>query len=216
MLVEEVVQTGFFFATKSVSQTGELYCEFWLQAGGSPDRDADEHLNTIDFHWNGQAEYDPGLLQAPTGNATPGTVGSVIHQIGVGGVAHVVVNSPVAPDDFTITIIQGDDYFDADDRALEFLQASQNWPVLTDALIELKANFKVYPTELGPITGSVVTGTGDSKLVIVELDSATTSVLPPGTYKYDLQATLDGTDHIITLVRGSMNVLKSYTSPPSD
>jgi hypothetical protein len=124
------------------------------------------------------------------------------------GSGRITVNNPIAANN-VLTLVQGDSYFAADGRALDF--SSTSWPVLTDAEIVFTANTEGDSIE---VEGSVITPTGATKTIRVELDDADTEALTVGNsiYKYDVQATL-ANGHIITLVRGEMTVLAQQTTP---
>lgn len=147
---------------------------------------------------------DP-LLNPVPGDYESGTAGFALGRIGN---ATIEVNNPVV-DQGRITIVQGDDYFAADGRAIDLTQEDgSTWPDLTDAVLTFTARFK--DTIL--TKAATCTNPGEANQVIrVELTSDETSpLIPDREYKFDIQATLDN-DHIATLARGVMIVLKQQT-----
>jgi len=128
----------------------------------------------------------------------------------------IATSNPIA-DDGSITIIRGDDYYNADGRALEWSTTNATtWPTLTGATITFTANKSASNDNIGgdtiTATGSVVVDTGANKQVRVELPSADTATLAIGVHGfcYDVQATLTN-DHIVTLATGTMTVRKDQT-----
>lgn len=96
-----------------------------------------------------------------------------------------------------IDIVHGDDFADADGLALDWIEPSTGWPVLTGATIELTS---------GGFTkaGTVVDPTGTKK-VRVELTAAESATLNQGTGRYTVRATL-ASGNKITLVQGNFIV----------
>lgn len=121
----------------------------------------------------------------------------------------VTVVSPVSADATLLTLVRGDDYDNDESRALEF--SSDDWPVLTSATITMTIRYS--GRLVCTATGSVVTGTGTTKTVRVELTSAQTTLFAIGTriYDFDVQATLASTARKVTLARGKVTVLEDYT-----
>ena len=140
------------------------------------------------------AASDP-LLNLVPGAYASGTAGYILGSINP---AQVTVTSPVATDGTSISIIRGDDYRNADGRALTFSGAT--WPTLTGGAVALIVDVNGTPTSYaGVITGA--------QSCYVELTDTQTALLTPGAYDYDLQATLAGVDgSVITLVQGLLLV----------
>jgi hypothetical protein len=114
----------------------------------------------------------------------------------------VTITAPVASDG-DVTLTRGDDYYDADDRALEWTTSdSATWPVLTSATITFAARIGGQTLTKA---GSVVQATGANKSVRVELASADTASLKPGHWTYDVQAVLSN-GHSVTLQAGALNL----------
>lgn len=88
-----------------------------------------------------------------------------------------------------VTTYMGDDYDNADGRALEW--ESADWPVLTDGTISVKIAGGLT------FTGSVVTPTGTKK-VRLELTAAQSATIPAGKHRFQIVATVS-TD-VFTLV----------------
>lgn len=104
-----------------------------------------------------------------------------------------------------ISVVRGCDYQNANGMAFDWTDDSNAWPTLTSATI----NVSVYGTfEDGTAvktwSGSVVTATGSSKKVRLELAAGDTSDLDAGVYQFNVLATLDGSGDIVPLVRGQM------------
>jgi hypothetical protein len=161
----------------------------------------------------GQKLNAAGSADDPLGNAVPGsyasgTAGRVLGSLGVISAAQVVTVSPVSADGSSVTIVRGDDYLAADARALDWTDAGNHWPDLTGATIAFTA--RRSPSVLTK-AGSVVTPSGSSKSVRVELTAAETAALGTGPWNFDVQATLATTSHIVTLVLGTLTVLADQT-----
>lgn len=110
----------------------------------------------------------------------------------------MTIVSPVATDGTSITLIRGDDYRNADNRALTF--SGDSWPTLTGGAVALIVDVNGTPTSYT----ATVTG---AQSCYVELTDTQTALLTPGAYDYDLQATLAGVDgSVITLVQGLLLV----------
>lgn len=107
--------------------------------------------------------------------------------------------SPLSSDGTKAAIQRGDDYHNADGRALAWTDTAGAWPELTDAEISLVAAGT-------SIAGTVVTPTGGSKSVRVDLTAAFTSGLPAMlALPFDLKATL-ASGRVVTLVEGTFDV----------
>jgi hypothetical protein len=144
---------------------------------------------------------DPLLNQVP-GTYAAGTAGAILGRIGS---AQVTTVSPVSVDGTKLTLVRGDDYFAADARSLDFTDVSAAWPDLTGASVAV--------TISGIVTsqaGTVVTPSGASKKVRFELAGSTTSAKTPGSYSFDVQATLTS-GRKVTLVRGTVSLVIDYT-----
>lgn len=121
----------------------------------------------------------------------------------------VTVTSPVNSDGTLLTLVRGDDYNATDGLELGF--SGTSWPTLTSATIAFTV--KRNGVTLISTAGSVITATGATKHVHVELTAAQTGLLPVGTKacQYDVQATLATSNRIVTLARGDVTVLEDYT-----
>jgi hypothetical protein len=108
-----------------------------------------------------------------------------------------------------LLLVQGDDYFAADGRAIVWTLA--NVPDLTGASISFTAQKRPQIVTTGSATitatGGVVVPSGASKLVQLELPSATTATFAIGAngYTYELVATL-ASGHVVTLATGNITV----------
>lgn len=137
---------------------------------------------------------DPWSVSTGTAYASD-TFGGHVKSITPGAVTIV---SPVATDGTSITLIRGDDYLNADNRALTF--SGDSWPTLTGGSVALIADINGTPTSYA----GTITGAGEC---YVELTDTQTAAMTPGTYSYDLQATLDNvTSSVVTLVQGLLLV----------
>ena len=135
---------------------------------------------------------DPWSVSTGTAYASD-TFGGHVKSITPGAVTIV---SPVATDGTSITVVRGDDYLNADNRALTF--SGDSWPTLTSGAVALIVDVNGTPTSYaGTITGA--------QACYVELTDTQTAALTPGTYSYDLQATLSG-GSVVTLVQGLLLV----------
>lgn len=114
-----------------------------------------------------------------------------------------------------VEIVRGDAYMNVDGRALDFIDYNNIWPDLTGASITFTAKYTNPRGGTAPFSrsGTVLTATGNSKRVMVELPSSVTSGLKPGTenYDYDVQAIL-ASGNPATLARGKMTVLDDITT----
>jgi hypothetical protein len=163
-----------------------------------------------------------GSAVDPLNNAVPGayaqgTAGAVLGSINP---ANVTVQSPVSVLGDTLELVRGDDYFLADGRSLPF--SSDDWPNLTGATnITMTARRRVEAFGTGSDTvlfattdlgTSRVVGTG-TQTVVFQPTAAMTALLLPGveTGKFDIQATLATSGHIITLVVGKITVIEDQT-----
>lgn len=127
--------------------------------------------------------------------------------LGVTGITNVTVTSPVAQDG-SIEIIRGDDYSNADGRALVLANANGTWPDLTGASITFSATQTGNPILV--VSGTVVVPSGAGQSVRVELTAAQTTIAA-GEWMYDVQATL-ASGRIATLVIGRMSVIDDVAS----
>lgn len=99
----------------------------------------------------------------------------------------------------SVSILQGDDYKNADGRALQW--TSTTWPNLTSATILMTAK---QGASTFTKSGTVVTPTGTAE-VQIELTNVDTSGLAAGSWNFNVVATLSDGDKI-TLVHSTMTV----------
>jgi hypothetical protein len=126
-------------------------------------------------------------------------IGTVGYNIGRLSTGRVTVSSIIAASG-EVSIVQGDDYFAADGRSLDFVGESANqWPDLEDADVYLHVSDGTLT-----VVGSVVTPTGTQR-VRFEPDSTDTSTLPEGDYDFTISALLSN-GHRATLVRDILHV----------
>ena len=152
----------------------------------------------------GQALGAAGSAADPLLNTVPGSYasGTAGYVLGAINPANVTITSPVATDGTAINLVRGDDYANADGRALTFTGAT--WPTLTSGTVALKvATGATITTYTGTVTGA--------QACRVELTDTQTAALAPGIYNYDLEATLAG-GSVVTLVQGSLRVAADVRS----
>lgn len=141
------------------------------------------------------------ILNATTAGASDGTVLGALLRIGRGT---AYVTAPVA-ETTAVEVRQGDDYLNADGRALEWAtDAAGDWPTLTDATVAFTAEH-VYGSDTFTKAATVVTATGATKLVRVELTADETTGLQSGRWTYTLVATLANAS-VVTLAAHRMTV----------
>ena len=137
------------------------------------------------------------------GHTTSDSAGYYLAKIG----STVVLTNPVASSG-DVTLFEGDDYYDADDRSLEWVDTDGVWPTLTGASIMMYV--RGADGSSWSAAGTVVVAVGANKQVRVELSAAQTTALVdlprPGTLR--VRATLVS-GHVVTLVSGW---LTAYTN----
>lgn len=107
--------------------------------------------------------------------------------------ASVTVTSPLSPDGGIVRLVEGDSYYAAEGRQLDF--TSEDWPVLTGGSFSLKVEDDL--TVAGSITAA--------RTLRVQLSSANTTALGVGKFKFHLDGTLSNGHHV-TLLIGSVFV----------
>lgn len=119
------------------------------------------------------------------------------------GSARVTLTSPLAAD-LALTLVQGDDYFAVDGRALEWVDAGNTWPALTGATVRFAAQHFTSGEGLAA-AGTVLAATGPGKSVRVEIAAAQTALLTKlgPFYSYIVRATL-ASGHLVTLAKGTL------------
>lgn len=125
-------------------------------------------------------------------------------------IGNVVVRltAPLDPDSFALTLVSGDSYTDALERALAFEDGGQ-WPDLTTAAITFDIGNVRTRNNVLRITAELIAGTR----VKVELTAAETKALTvsQGRYFYDLRATLGS--EVFTLCTGTIRILPAVDAP---
>jgi len=148
------------------------------------------------------AAGDP-LINTVPGAYASGTAGSALGHIGSGQITTV---STVAQWGDIEEIEAGADYNATDSLAFDWTDASAAWPTLTAATVTWSAT---APNGLtASLTGSVVTATGASKKVRLELTAAQTTALAAqyvGVWSFLVWATLSS-GRVVPLVSGSVPV----------
>lgn len=155
-----------------------------------------------------------GSAADPLTNNVPGTygVGTAGYALGRIGTATVTATQPVSGDGQVLLLVRGDDYVEADGRALEFSSAS--WPNLTGVTsVTLTVRSKSTDTVLFTKTDKVasrVVGAGTQTVVFEPAAADTAALVPPGlSAKFDVEAVLS--TRKITLASGSVNVTEDQT-----
>jgi hypothetical protein len=144
-----------------------------------------------------------------TKTSSRATPADVTNALAGGGPPAVTVVTPVLSGG-NMQIVRGDDYANADGRALTFNisdPTGSGLPSLTGATVRLKTGLPNRPNLPNlNVIGTVVTATGTTRTVRFELTSAQTAVLVPIAYYFDVEATLS-TGRVITLLQGQCIVL---------
>ncbi len=105
-----------------------------------------------------------------------------------------------------VTLYQADHYDDDESRSLEWsTTSSDTWPTLTSATISFIARHVQKQGHTITATGSVITATGATKKVRVELVPADTASEPAGEWTYQVIATLSNS-HVVTLAAGDLTL----------
>lgn len=119
--------------------------------------------------------------------------------------AVVVTGSPVAATGES-TIYRGDAYASADSRQLPWtITNASSYPDLTGATITLYATNTANKSAHFTASGSVVTPTGSTRAVLVQLTSEQTIALLDGEYAYSVVA-VPTTGRPLTLAAGTLTV----------
>lgn len=119
----------------------------------------------------------------------------------------VTLTAPVSTDGDTVTLVQGDDYYLADSRHLSWTDSGSEWPSLTGATIHFTV--RNLATGVDTETHGVVS---DANTCYVELPNTTTVLWDAGgKFRFDLEATLAGTSHKVTLVTGTVTMAAKYS-----
>lgn len=104
-----------------------------------------------------------------------------------------------------VTLYEADSYDADESRSLDWSTTDAGtWPTLTSATIALKAVHGQTGKTISA-SGSVVTPTGATKQVRVELAPADTAGKPIGEYDYQVIATLTNS-HVVTLEAGTLTL----------
>lgn len=155
---------------------------------------------------------DPLSYTVP-GSYASGAAGYVLGHVIPG--QNPTILQPLATD-LELTVVQGDDYNASDSRAIDWTEPNASWPTLTSATVKFGYQELVNGQLTGSVTElsmSIVTGTGSSKKVRLELSAAQSAALGVGArrYQYDVQATLTS-GRKVTLARGLVTVLSSFVA----
>ena len=163
----------------------------------------------------GKALSDAGSAADPWSTSVPGdyaagTAGALFARLGT---ASITVSSPVATDG-EVTIYRGDDYKDADGRALQFTVANYTGPSLAGATTSFylipRANYERGDGTAALTVTATVTGT-TTLTVKVELTATQTAALAAvaegkgWNYRYQIRS-VTSTTRKLTLAEGEMTV----------
>jgi len=129
---------------------------------------------------------------------------------GMSATGVVTVVSPVSADGTELTLVQGDDYKNADGRAIAFSGITglpSDISTGVTVALKIKRRQTTAPTVIS-IAGTITTATGATKAVRFDVPAATTGLLEVGdrTYDFAVEFTLSSGDKI-TAVRGTVDVL---------
>lgn len=153
--------------------------------------------STIGAKINSAAAAGDPLASEVPGSYPGGTAGYVLGQIGSG---EVTFAGPVIGDDDSFEVIQGDDYLNADSRALSWTFGAS--PNLTGATVVMRINTPVTTVLTGTVTGE---GTS-SQVVKFDIPRTTTETFDVRNYRFDIQVTLADAS-VETPVQGIMRVV---------
>ncbi|MDD2756630.1 MAG: hypothetical protein PHS80_14045, partial [Methanothrix sp.] len=147
------------------------------------------------------------LAKEATVEAVGTDVDTIDAKVSALGAAVVTVTSPVSVDAETVTLVCGDDYYNADGRALTFTDAGGTFPAFTGG----SCKFTVRNLATGTDTetaGTIV----DANTVRFELAHATATDLWPagGKYRFDVEVTLLS-GHEVTIATGTVVMLAKYS-----
>ena len=178
----------------AIVNSGTFAVLFRQQAGASPAAtDQSNGMLGGEIYWTGAAETFP---------VTP-------QQLPTGAIVFNVI-SPILQNG-SLTLVRGDDYFNADGRAPTWTAAPGAWPNLTGASISMQGKLSPSNENSGSasytIAGVVAAAGTGTQTVYVEIPEATTAALAVGAMAYDyaLIATLaDG--HVATLAQGNLTI----------
>lgn len=153
--------------------------------------------STIGAKINSAAAAGDPLASEVPGSYPGGTAGYVLGQIGSG---EVTFAGPVIGDDDSFEVIQGDDYLNADSRALSWTFGAS--PNLTGATVVMRINTPVTTVLTGTVTGE---GTS-AQVVKFDIPRTTTETFDVRNYRFDIQVTLADAS-VETPVQGIMRVV---------
>lgn len=151
-----------------------------------------------------QDGVDDLLSTTVPGAYDSGTAGAALGKLIRGDSVVTAVFTPFTQTG-AVHILTGNDYHASDSRDLNWTDGASAWPDLTGAAISLRISRTSGDTAYATFAGSVVTATGSSKKVRVQLTATNTATLTPGANYYAVQATLSS-GRIVTLAHGPLSV----------
>lgn len=135
------------------------------------------------------AAGDP-LLNSVPGSYGLGTAGYNLGQLGAGS---ITFTGPVIAANNDFSVIQGDDYLNADGNAFSWTFGAT--PNLTSATVVLR----IQTPTITQITGTISGAGTSAQIVRFDMSRTITGGFNPGNYSYDIQATLSSAS-VVTLV----------------
>jgi len=162
---------------------------------------------------------DTGATEIARTGADSDTLETLSDQLDALSAGDITVVGPVVSSS-AITIISGDDYADADGRALEWTDDAYSGPIETGDTVTFRCERDVhYGTDEDSSAfekaGSVVVSGADITIK-VELTSAETAAFETGAdnkYVFELELTDVSTSRILTYAQGVMTVTADVTEP---
>lgn len=145
-------------------------------------------------------------IEGSTVLAKEATVATVDAKVSALGASVVTVTSPVSVDAQTVTLVCGDDYYNADGRALTFTDSGGTYPAFT------AGSCKFTVRDLAKGTDTETAGTiVDANTVRFELTkTATGAWTAGGKYRFDVEVTL-ASGHEVTVATGVVTMLAKYS-----
>jgi hypothetical protein len=187
-------------------------------AGGLPISDAggldlDTYIKRLEAAFTstiaGYLDAAISTRAAETGGNLAGlvtTVAAVDAKVSALGASVVTVTSPVSVDASTVTLVCGDDYYDADGRALTFTDSGGTYPAFTAGTCKFTVRDLAKGTDT-ETAGTIV----DANTVRFELTkTATGAWTAGGKYRFDVEVTL-ASGHEVTVATGVVTMLAKYS-----
>ena len=124
----------------------------------------------------------------------------------------ITLTSPVSSSGTSIVLVQGDDYANADGRALAFSVPASELPSLAGVGAAVTMTIKRGSVVVLTLTGTITGAATDPRTFYFELTSAQTGAMPVAVaYNFDVQATLTTGGRKITPIIGTLTVTAQVT-----